>query len=128
MNEGLNVEWNLSFGEVEVEVFDEADGEYYTYKNKYECSDGARISVSAVSGGRVSFVGSSASLGNFAVVDVGLGLSLIYSDFSCVDVSVGELVAVGDSLGKTGTLANNSSGFSLMLVFDGQILNPSILF
>ena len=108
--------------------FGETVGKYYAYQNRYEYSESKGISVASVSGGRVSSVGSSAALGNYAVVDIGLGLSLIYSDLHCVDVSVGELVAVGDNLGKTGVLSDGGEGFSLMLVFDGRILDPNILF
>ena len=102
--------------------------EKYTYCNTYKYSGVNSALVSAVCGGKVTEVGSSHSLGNYAVVDIGLGLSLVYSDMSVTDDSVGDLLSVGDPLGKVGVISENTSGFSLMLIFDGAVLDPNVLF
>ena len=103
------------------------DGEYYSYSNEYTYSKGYGASVSSVCGGKVAFVSSSESLGNFVSVDIGLGLSLVYSNLSYVDVKAGDYLAVGDVIGKTGELNDKSEGFSLFLLYDGIFLNANAL-
>ena len=100
----------------------------YAYKNTYEFLSGSGASVNAICGGKVSKIGESSLLGNYAVIDVGLGLSLIYSNLSSLDVSEGDFMAAGGIVGKTGYVSNSTEGFSLILIFDGTILDPNVLF
>lgn len=98
------------------------------YKNVYELINDTGVSIGAVCGGKVSTTGTSSAFGNYAIVDVGLGLSLVYSNLSSLDVSDGDFIAAGEVIGKSGHISNDSEGFSLTLVFDGIILDPNVLF
>ena len=98
------------------------------YKNVYKLIDNTGVSIGAVCGGKISATGTSSAFGNYAIVDVGLGLSLVYSNLSSLDVSDGDFIAAGDVIGKSGHISSDSEGFSLTLVFDGIILDPNVLF
>ncbi len=116
----LNIGFTLS------DTFGENHTSYYSFMNEY--SGGVGTSVASVCGGKVLSVGNSSSLGNYAVVDIGLGLSLVYSNLSCIDVSEGDFLAANENIGKTGNLRLGGNGFGLLLVFDGIILDPNLLF
>lgn len=63
----------------------------------------ARSPVPAANSGVVVFAGYLGIYGNLVVVDHGLGLQSLYSHLSEIGVSVGQQVARGDILGRTGT-------------------------
>lgn len=117
-----------SYGFVNTLKLGDADGEYYSYRRTYICPDGAGTNVFAVSGGTVSQVGHNEELGRYAVVDVGLGISVIYSNLSITDVFVGDILAAGDVIGKSGHIPRNEDGFSLILWYNGHLFDPALLF
>ncbi len=85
--------------------------------------------VMSVCAGKVVEVGSSDAMGNFVVVDLGLGLRVCYCNLSLVNVEVGGYVVAGQVIGTTGVLSSNSAeGFSLLLTHDTAPLNPNTLF
>ncbi len=101
----------------------------YSCFTEYECTFGHGMPVSAVGGGKVVYVGQNGTIGNYVVVDMGLGLRVWYCNLSASDVYVGKYVAAGDMIGKTGTLLDGKrEGFTLMLSFGDVILNTTSLF
>jgi murein DD-endopeptidase MepM/ murein hydrolase activator NlpD len=59
--------------------------------------------VPAANAGRVVFAGPLTIYGNTVVVDHGWGLQTLYAHLSSIDVRVGDTVAKGQELGRTGT-------------------------
>lgn len=118
--EGYGYERLLGFGDMTV-----LDGEeHFSVFNEYLCTDGYGMAVKSCYGGRVVYSGSSELLGNYVIVDAGLGLRLWYCGLSDVDVSVGSYVASGDVLGKSGSLMTGlGEGFMLMLSCGDSLLN-----
>ena len=109
--------------------FGEQDGEFFSYRRVYSCSDGTGVDVCALSGGIVSHIGHSEELGRYAVVDIGLGLSVIYSNMSSADVSVGDIIAAGDVIGKTGNISRREEqGFAISLLYNGHLFDPELLY
>lgn len=66
----------------------------------FEMFDG--YDVPAIAAGKVVYSGSSALLGNFIVVDHGLGLKTWYCNLGNTLSAVGEIVAKGEVIGKAG--------------------------
>jgi len=58
--------------------------------------------IVAAGGGRVAYVGKFFFYGNFVVLDHGLGLSTLYAHMSSTLVKKGQLVKVGQPLGRVG--------------------------
>ncbi len=85
-------------------------------------------SVSSLMNGIVLQVGYSMLLGNYVVVDHGCGLRTWYGHLSDTDVEIGQVVATGDSIGKTGTSGLASShGFLLVCTIYDHVISPSEL-
>ena len=109
--------------------FGELDGALMSYRRVYSCSDGIGVDVYTLSGGIVSYVGHNEELGRYAVVDIGLGLSVIYSNMSSADVSVGDILAAGDVIGKTGSISRrDEQGFAISLLYNGHLFDPELLY
>ena len=104
------------------------DGKYYSYRRVYTTPNGMGADIFALSGGMVSYIGNNEELGKYAVVDIGLGLSVIYSNLSNVDVSVGDILAAGQIIGKSGDVPRGGEGFSLTLWYNGNLFDSELLF
>ncbi len=63
----------------------------------------AQAPVPAASSGRVVFTGNIGIYGQTVVLDHGLGLQTLYAHLSSIDVTEGDLVEKGHTLGRTGT-------------------------
>lgn len=81
--------------------------------------------VPAANTGVVAFAGDLGIYGNTVVIDHGLGLQTLYAHLDQVDVEVGEAVAKGQALGRSGTtgLAVGDHVHYEVLV-QGQPVNP----
>ncbi len=85
-------------------------------------------SVGAICGGKVIVTGYSESLGTYIVVDHGLGLLSWYCHLSDFDSFVGKTLALGDSVGKSGSLGfDGKNGFLLLITLNGELLDPSVI-
>jgi murein DD-endopeptidase MepM/ murein hydrolase activator NlpD len=58
--------------------------------------------IEAANAGRVSFTGPNGIYGNMVVIDHGLGLATLYAHLSEIAVKVGQTVARGEPLGRSG--------------------------
>lgn len=63
----------------------------------------AQAQIPAANRGRVVFTGVIGIYGQTVVIDHGIGLQTLYAHLSTIDVSEGQLVAKGESIGRTGT-------------------------
>ena len=66
--------------------------------------------VTAVASGKVVAVGTNELLGNYVVIDHGLGLKTWYCNLGETLTSVGAIIARGDAIGKPGTTGYKNTG------------------
>lgn len=67
-----------------------------------DLASNAASSVLAANGGRVAFAGDNGIYGNTVILDHGLGLASLYAHLGEMSVGVGQQVAQGESLGRSG--------------------------
>lgn len=106
-----------------------------TDSDEYYVTDGVEYtasgSVTAINGGKVVKTGYCEWLGNYVVVDHGLGLKSWYCHLSGTDVSEGKIVTKNESIGtaaKTGYTPNPTTGFYLIVTSNGVPMSPYALF
>ncbi len=100
----------------------DTDTKYYSLKGiQYSLSNGA--SVLALNNGIVSYSGNCEYLGNFIVVEHGLGLRTVYAHLSSLNVSTGDAVIKGQSIGRSGRICDDAEEGVLIMcyVFDTPI-------
>jgi len=88
---------------------------YTLYGNVFEFEDPSGAPINAANNGRVISVGYSDHIGNFVVVEHGLGLKTVYGHLSAINVQAGDIVVKGQSLGRSGKI-NGSDADSLLLL------------
>lgn len=100
-----------------------------TFFTEYICLNGYGMPIKAITGGTVALTGSEAKLGTYAVIDIGLGINVIYANMSSTDVNVGDCAATGDIVGRTGELSDGTSeGFIIFAVYQGTMLNINSIY
>ncbi len=62
--------------------------------------------VKALNSGVVVYSGSCDYLGNFIIIEHGLGIRTVYGRLSSINVAVGDIVKSGESIGRAGRLAD----------------------
>lgn len=98
---------------------------------EYLCRDKYGVAVKSLYGGRVCFVGRSELLGNYAVIDLGLDVKLWYCYLGEVYVKAGDVVAMGETIGTSGTLGtrtDGAQGFAFMFTYLEHVLLPEYVF
>ncbi len=96
---------------------------------EYICLNGYGMPIKAITGGTVALTGNEEGLGTYAVVDIGLGINVVYAHMSSADVTVGTYVAAGNIIGRTGELSNGvSEGFTVFAVYQGTVLNINSIY
>lgn len=86
------------------------------------------LAVPAFESGIVVKVGRTEFLGNYVVVEHGMGLKTWYCHLSDVDVKENSLVIKGQSIGKTGiSVLSKKEGFRMYLTFNDKLLNPNYI-
>jgi murein DD-endopeptidase MepM/ murein hydrolase activator NlpD len=111
-----------------------ADNRTYVYQGKevdrqvhlgFDLAATARVAVTAAHDGRVLHAGDLGIYGNAVVVDHGLGVQSLYGHLSSIDVKVGDMVKMGQTLGRTGTTGlalGDHLHFTMLL--NGNAVNP----
>ena len=111
-----------------------ADHRQYTYHGKvvdaqdhlgFDLAVTRHYPVEAANHGIVLFAGYLGIYGNTIILDHGYGLLSLYAHLSAIDVKVGESVAIGQTIGHSGTTglaAGDHLHFSMVL--HGQQVNP----
>ncbi len=86
----------------------------------FKLSNAVSLPVSAINSGIVAEIGESEYLGTYLVIDHGMGLRSCYAHLGAVNLTVGEIVARGQSVGRTGaTKYTKAEGvFLICTVFD----------
>ena len=88
-----------------------AEVRHYTYGGQrvsrarhygYDLASTARAKITASNGGSVVYAGDNGIYGNLVLIDHGLGITTLYGHLSSLDVEVGDQVAKGDVLGRSG--------------------------
>lgn len=86
-------------------------------------------SVKALQNGIVVKTGRNNILGNFVVIDHGCGLRTWYTQLSSIDVIEGDILLLGQGLGKAGnSILDGKEGFKLYCTVNDTIIDPEILF
>lgn len=100
-------------------VFESADGNSsHTLQGvEYTTTDLSSISVTALNSGIVVSTGNSAYLGNFVIIEHGLGLRTIYGHLSSIEVQKGDNVVKSQSIGRSGALSNTSANGVLIMCY-----------
>lgn len=94
--------------------------------NTYSAPSSVEENVRSIGIGTVAYAGNSPLLGNYVIVDHGMGLLSWYCDLSVVNVDAGDIVKAGDSLGLSGSsslLANN--GVNILCSVGKILIDPS---
>jgi murein DD-endopeptidase MepM/ murein hydrolase activator NlpD len=89
--------------------------------------NGVGIPIHAAMAGTVSFAGGNAccSYGYYVVVDHGGGFQTLYGHLSKIDVSVGESVSQGETVGLSGTTGYSTGPHLHFEVhLNGKVVNP----
>ena len=102
---------------------------FLSYGTEYRLSEGQSTLIGALNSGLVLKTGKTDLLGNYVIVDHGLGLRTWYCHLSSLDVLEGDYVIGGQSVGKAGQhVTASGNGFLLLCSIDECLLNPSFLF
>ena len=101
---------------------------YTLYGSVFEFDTQNGASVKAANNGRVVNCGSSEHIGNFVVIEHGLGLKTVYGHLSAVNVQIGDVVLKGQSIGRSGRIngTNKDSLLLLTYLFDVAVDYSSI--
>ena len=98
-----------------------------SFCNEYVCKSTRGATVGASAGGKVIAVGNIQE-SKYVVVDAGLGIRIWYLYLSVADVTSGDIVAVGDAIGKTGELSDTSKdGFAVAVSFENTFIDPDFI-
>lgn len=96
--------------------------------NEYVTAADQDSSVHSLNIGRVVYVGYILHLGNFVVVDHGMGIATWYCHLSSFDCAVGDVLAKGEAVGKSGgSVFLEDSGTLLMCSLGGQFIDPDLI-
>ncbi len=98
---------------------------FYALGNEYVTSQAGGAAVPVVAGGKIVEIGSCTMLGNYVVVDHGMGLRTWYAHLSDFNVEIGDIVLKGESVGKTGTGGiSTGDGFLLICTVYQDLVHP----
>lgn len=92
--------------------------------NRYTKEGEINFSVTALNNGKVIYTGHCDYLGNFVVIEHGLGFRTWYCNLNSINVSVGEYVICGEQLGRSGEHSSSAfDGFLLLCSYQGIIID-----
>lgn len=115
-----------------------ADQRTYFYQGKevdrqvhlgFDLATTANAPIVASNSGKVLYADDLGIFGNCVIIDHGLGLESLYAHLSSIDVSVGQAIEKGQTLGRSGMtgLAGGDHLHFTMLV-EGHMVNPTEFF
>lgn len=96
------------------------------YGNTFSAASSVEENIRSAGIGTVVFSGNSPLLGNYVIVDHGMGLLTWYCGLSVVNVDTGDIVKSGDPLGLSGSsslLPNN--GVNILCSVGGILIDPN---
>ena len=111
-----------------------ADNRTYVYEGKevdrqvhlgFDLAVTARVPVTSAHDGHVLHAGDLGIYGNAVIVDHGLGVQSLYAHLSSIDVKEGDMVKMGQTLGRSGTTGlalGDHLHFTMLL--NGNAVNP----
>ncbi len=102
---------------------------FRAYGNEYIATHRGGQSVPVLNTGIVVRRGHHNVLGEYAVVEHGMGLRTWYCGFSEISVREGDIVKKGDTLGKCGSsLLLHDEGIFIMCTLNSSLINPNFIF
>ncbi len=109
-------------------IFDDEGNSFISKGNEYLAPSSEGKAVPALNNGRVIKTGYCDALGNYVIIDHGMGLRTYYCFLSDMDVVEGQTVTLGDSVGKCGRNGILSSDGVLILcsVYD-ILIDPDFI-
>ena len=122
----IGFEKNINFG-ARV-IYPNSDAPTFTSKGCQFISESYGASIPALNAGTVILASKSSLLGNFVVIDHGLGLRVWYCGLSDIDLKENDIVTKGQSVGKTDRDAlSGNEGFWIYVTFKNDILDPNAI-
>ncbi len=98
---------------------------FYALGSEYVTNQPGGAAVPVVASGTVLQTGSCTLLGNYVIVDHGMGLRTWYGHLSDLNVEVGDILLKGESVGKTGTGGiSTKDGFLLICTVYQDLIHP----
>ena len=100
--------------------------DFYSIKSKtnitlygtiYSLADTGGAPVTALNTGKVVAIGSTKFLGNYVIIDHGMGIRTVYGHLGSIYVDIGDIVLKNESLGRTGQLNKNMSDDVLIMCY-----------
>ncbi len=89
------------------------------------------IAVKSCYAGKVAFVGSNETLGNYMVIDLGLDIKLWYCFLGEIYVKSGDVISMGEMIGTTGSITireDGADGFAFMFSYMDHVISPDFVF
>ena len=84
---------------------------------EYTVTDSSSLSITALNSGTVLSTGNCAYLGNFVIIEHGMGLRTVYGHLSSISVQKGDNVAKDQVIGKSGRLTDTSENGVLIMCY-----------
>ena len=120
-------------------VLEHAFGDNISFKNTqvtspmaiYLSKDGHGNALKSCYAGKVAFVGSNETLGNYVIIDLGLDIKLWYCFLSETYVRQGDIIATDEIIGTTGSVeigANGADGFGVIFSFRDLVIAPNFIY
>ena len=104
------------------------DTSFSLYANIYYTETAGGSAIRAANIGKVVAAESSSVLGNYVIIDHGMGLYTWYCGLSTINVSVGDILKKGDSVGISGsTSLLCNQGTAIFCTINGVITNPDTI-
>lgn len=91
--------------------------EYTLSGTLFEFEDQSGAPIKAANNGRVINCGYSDHIGSFVVIEHGLGLKTVYGHLGALNVSVGDVVLRGQSIGRSGKINGSDKDHLLLLTY-----------
>lgn len=98
------------------------------FNDGYDFDVPAGTSVISVFSGRVASIGETYTSGKYITIDIGGGLSLLYTHLKKISVGVGDEITQYDVIGTSGELNSKIEGVHLAMYLNGIPIDLSVLY
>lgn len=106
---------------------DASGNEFILMANVYSAQTDTDTGVCSANVGAVIATGKDLLLGNYVVIDHGMGLCTWYCGLSDVNVARGDILKKGELLGKSGSSLLCENGVSVFCSVGGELINPNAI-
>lgn len=106
---------------------DASGNEFILMANVYSTQTDTDTGVCSANVGAVIATGKDLLLGNYVVIDHGMGLCTWYCGLSDVNVARGDILKKGELIGKSGSSLLCENGVSVFCSVGGELINPNAI-